>query len=173
MSRQLFSNYPMIEYRGLNIRNLMLSVRIVKDVLQRFTSASPLTLEEGETATMVAHDYYGSVDYVWLVLMANNMTDPYSQWYKSQEQFQAYIIKKYGSLQQAYVAISHYQTPNGLIVTPVTHQYASLFDQSSLTAVMAYDHELTINESRRVINLIDADQAPRISLELDRALNNQ
>ena len=173
--KQYFANHPVIEYRGLSLRNLMLSARVVKAALTNASVMYPYTLEEGDTPTMIAYDYYGSVDYVWLVLLSNNMIDPYTQWYKSQADFDAYIIKKYGSIEAAMNTIDHFSNRSDISaakVSATTFQYMSADERTLLDPVSAYDTEVSLNESRRVINLIDASNAPRISLELERLLQN-
>lgn len=172
--RQYFSNHPVINYRGLNIRNLMLNAQVVKSALAKNSVVYPYTLEEGDAPTIIAYDYYDSVDYVWLVLMSNGMIDPYSQWYKSQNDFEQYIVKKYGSVPAALSTVHHYaHTTDDSYpqVTPTTYQYMDAEEQALFQPVYAYDYELQLNESRRVINLIDNRQAARISLELERLLN--
>jgi hypothetical protein len=171
--RQYFSNHPVIEYRGLNIRNLMLSARVVKDVLSKSTLLYPYTLEEGETPTMLAYDYYGNIDYVWLIFLANNMIDPVTDWYKSQDDFDQYLIKKYGSIEEAMGTIHHYRSISDLSAPEVsaeTYQYATLEERGLLSPVSAYDFEVSSNEIKRNINLIDRSQAAKISLELERLL---
>lgn len=175
MSRQYFSNHPLIEYRGLNIRNLMLSARLVKDVLSKVTLIYPYTLEEGETPTMIAHDYYGSIDYVWLVLMSNDMIDPVTDWYKQQEDLDLHIIKEYGSLEAAHSTIHHYISSDSSISLPEvsveTYQHATLQEQGLLSPVSAYDTLFSLNEKKRRIQLIDASQAQKLSLELSKLLS--
>jgi hypothetical protein len=57
-------------------------------------------------------------------------------------------------------------------VTPTTYNYMLAEDRIQLTPVSIYEYEQQLNESRRTINLIDANQAPRIALELERLLND-
>lgn len=173
--KNYFANYPVITYRGLNIRNLMLNAQVVKGVLSKTSVVYPYTLEEGDTPTMIAYDYYGSVDYVWLVLMSNNMIDPYTDWYKSQLDFAAYIDKKYGSHPYAMSTIHHYKhntDPDYPMVTPTTYAYMLPEEQGQFSPVYIYDYEQQRNEARRTINLIDSAHAPRIALELERLLND-
>ena len=173
MARQYFLNHPIIEYRGLKLRNLLLSARAVKGVLSKTTLIYPYTLSDGDTPQMIAYDYYGSVDYVWLVLLSNEMVDMYSDWYKSDDQLNEYIKKKYGSLDAAFATIHHYTNRSDLSATEVsvtTYQHATPLEQGQLDPVYAYDFEVAQNESKRTINLIDKAAAAKISLELERLL---
>lgn len=171
--RQYFANHPVIEYRGLNLRNLMLSAGIVKGVLNKMSVAYPYTLNEGDTPNMVAYDYYGSVEYVWLVFLANHIVDPYTQWYKSQSDFESYVTKKYGSIESAMITTHHFSNQTDLSapeVSVTTYQHATPEEQGVLTPVSNYDFEVSQNEIKRSIMLVDKSQAARISLELERLL---
>lgn len=170
--RQYFSNHPVITYRGLNIRNLMLNAQVVKGVLSKTSVVYPYTLEEGDTPTMIAYDYYGSVDYVWLVLLSNDMIDPYTDWYKGTLDFESYLAKTYGSVANAMSTIHHYAGTDLVDATPTTYQYMTAEEQGLYHPVYVYDWEASRNEARRTINLIDSNSAPRIALELERLLND-
>ncbi len=173
MSKQYFSNHRKIDYGNLKIRNLMSSAKLIRGVLDQVSVTYPYTLQDGETPNMIAADYYGSVEYVWLILMANNIVDPYTQWFKGQMDFDQYIIKKYGSIAQAQQLISHYSDPNDPTrpdVSPTTYAFLPLSELTGLEPVYAYDAEVTLNESRRTINLIAARHAATISLEIERLL---
>lgn len=173
--RQYFSNHPVITYRDLQIRNLMLSARVAKGVLDKVSVVYPYTLEDGDTPTMIAYDYYGSVDFVWLVLLANNIVDPYTQWYKSQYDLDQYIAKTYGSIAEAMATTHHYahNTDDTYpMVTPTSFAYLESEFKSQFHPVSVYDYEVSLNEARRTINLIDSNKASQIALELERLLND-
>ena len=57
--------------------------------------ALPYTIKEGYKPEDVAYAYYGSTDYTWLVMMSNNIIDPYHQWPMAEADFNAYITDKY------------------------------------------------------------------------------
>jgi len=63
----------------------------------KFTSIdySNYLLKDGDTPEMIAHYYYDDVELAWLVLLSNDIVDPYTQWYKTQEQLEEYIKVQY------------------------------------------------------------------------------
>lgn len=167
-----FSNHPMIEYNGNVMRNIMLSCRVTKDILDKTAVYYPYTLKDGDRPTSVAFDYYGSVDYVWLVLFSNDIVDPITDWFKSQTEFDAYIEKIYGSLPAAMSTIHHYELTSDStypIITPTTYQYMSHEDpvRAQLVAVDTYTWETRNNEAKRTIKLISKSYAAKIALELE------
>ena len=51
------------------------------------------TLDEGDKPESVAYYYYDNPEYAWLVLMANDIVDPYTQWYKTTEELELFRVK--------------------------------------------------------------------------------
>lgn len=171
--RPYFGNFKPVMYQGLKLRNIMHSAQLAKGIIDKATVSYPYTLQDGDTPNIIAYDYYGSVEYVWLVLLANNILDPYTDWYKSQEQFDSYIIKKYGSCAEAQALIHHYtivNDPDQVDVTPETYLYMGDGEGIGLTPVYAYEWETSINEPKRTINLIDKSVAAKIAFELEKVL---
>lgn len=96
MSRY-FTYFPIIDYQGKEVRNITRRSKIRDDILGDPFIYLPYTITDGEKPETVAQLYYGSVDDTWLVLLANNMTDPYYDWPMSDEEFDQYFIDKYAS----------------------------------------------------------------------------
>jgi hypothetical protein len=97
MSRY-FTYFPIIDYQGKQIRNITNRSKIRDEILSDPFIYLPYTVIDGEKPETIAQSYYGSVDDTWLVLLANNMTDPYYDWPLSDEEFDQYFIEKYSEL---------------------------------------------------------------------------
>lgn len=176
MSKMYFSNHLKIQYGDLKLRNLMSSAKLIRGVLNKASVTYPYTLQDGDTPNMVAADYYGSVEYVWLVLLSNDIIDPYTQWFKGQLDFDEYLKRKYGSIETTMSTISHYNAPfddSRPDVTLTTYAFMDADERSGLEPVSIYDAEVTKNESKRTINLIAAHSASTISLEIERLLGTK
>ncbi len=93
-----FTNYPTIEYQGKKVRDLTKRSKARDDVLQDPYIFLPYTVREGEKPETIAQLYYGSVDDTWMVLLANNITDPYYEWPMDDEEFNQYFIDKYSEI---------------------------------------------------------------------------
>ena len=172
--KQYFKNHPLINYNGQQMRNLLSSAQITKEVLASTTNFLPYKIQEGDTITSVAFNYYGSVDYAWLVLFSNDATDIYSFWPKTEEQIQEYIIKNYGSMDAGYKYIHHYYHKTDPYYPPIT-QTTFMFaltpaEQNNFFPKFLYDHLVEENEKKRQISLIDKVYAARIALELEKKL---
>lgn len=90
-----FENFPIIEYQGRKVRDITRRNMFIKNVSTNPYLFLPYTVKEGERAEDVAEFYYGSVDYIWLVYLANNIIDPYHQWPMDVKTFNNYLIEKY------------------------------------------------------------------------------
>jgi hypothetical protein len=97
MSRY-FSKYPLIQYQGKTVRDLSRRSKVRDELLVDPYIFLPYTVREGEKPETIAQLYYGSVDDTWLVLLANNMTDPYYDWPMDDEEFNQYFIDKYAEI---------------------------------------------------------------------------
>ena len=90
-----FENFPIIEYEGRRVRDISRRSNFIRAVSNNPYLYYPYTVSEGERAEDIAQFYYGSVDYVWLVYMANNIIDPYYEWPMDPQTFNDYLVEKY------------------------------------------------------------------------------
>lgn len=92
---------------------------LCKDITRRVTMEDKLklnpslyhryTIGETERADLLAHSYYEDSYYDWLIYLNNGIVDPYYGWYMDMYDFNNYILKKYGSIEQAQKRIKYYQ----------------------------------------------------------------
>lgn len=90
-----FENFPVIEYNGKLVRDITRRNEFLNSIRTNPYLFLPYTVKEGERPEDVAEFYYGSVDYVWLVYLANNIVDPYHEWPMDEFTFNEYLIEKY------------------------------------------------------------------------------
>jgi hypothetical protein len=156
------------------LRELMSNARIAREVLDQGVLFYPYTLQDGDTPTSIAFDYYGSIEYDWLVLFSNEIVDPVYGWYMSQDDFDAYIEANYGSVPAAMALIHHYESSvGGLQYTPTSYAYNTTgLDENGLVLypVDSYTWEERNNAARRSIKLINKTYAASIALELEKKL---
>lgn len=193
-----FETFRNLRYYGTVATNLTARTVFVEKLKELSSVYYPFVIEDGDTADNIAAKYYGDSSFDWLVYMANNIIDPYTQWPKTQLEFNDYIIKKYGSIQVAQTEIVFYRKDpeinyisidgitysdtnpnNGLYtkvetyddirITPDT--YAELNNPTDYEPITAYDYELEENEAKRHIVLIDDTLADKIYSELRDLMN--
>ena len=91
-----FENFPTITYEGQRVKDITRRNSFTKMVSTNPLLYLPYTIKESERAEDIAHFYYGSTDYTWLVYISNNIIDPYHQWPMAAADFNSYLIEKYG-----------------------------------------------------------------------------
>lgn len=122
-----------------------------------------------ERPDTIASKYYGSPDYTWLVLIANDIRDTYD-WPMDERQFQEYLTKVYGSVSAAKQQIVYYKNAAGLNIDQTTWNTLSITQRSTLSA---YDQEVAVNEAVRRIRLIPKSMLPIIERQLTQVLGTQ
>lgn len=172
----MFKPYPTISYR---IPGTTKSIPVT-DITRRFSVSNFLrnskvtfdeyVVQDGERPDMVADGYYGDSTLDWLVLLTNEIHDSYYEWPLSYEQFSAYLIQKYGSVEYTLQTNHHYEKiiqknqividygeqrilPEKTLVVDYT-TYLTLID-SDRKNVSIFEYENDLNEQHRNIYLID------------------
>lgn len=171
-----FRPFPTISYRVPGSKNSIPAI----DITRRFSVANFINnskasfdeyhIGDGERPDMLAYDYYQDETLDWLILLTNEIIDPYFEWPRSYEQMQAYITQKYGSIAAANQTVHHYEKiiqqqqiindrgeqrilPEKTLIVDYT-TYATL-TSSERRIVSNYDYEIKANDDRRHIYLID------------------
>jgi hypothetical protein len=171
-----FTYFSKIQYRIPNSKKYISATNITKRfAISNFLKNSAVTFDEyyiqdGERPETIAYDYYGDVSMDWLVLLTNEIHDPYFQWALSYEQFNAYLRDKYGSVEYTMKTNHHYEqiiqqrreysddgiqrivSEKTLIVDYSTYTSLAAFERKAITI---YDYENDLNETRRHIYLLD------------------
>lgn len=152
---------------------------VLRRLLNRSVLFFPDHVKDGERADTVAMRVYNNPRLDWLIYFTNSIIDPRFEWPLGYYDFEAYLIGKYGSVENA-----HRTTHNHLKIVQLEKEtndttvpertvvvdertYQSLPDDHR-RLVTKYMHESDLNESRRKIKLIKAEFVPQILREMDR-----
>jgi hypothetical protein len=172
MSLEYFDNFPAIQYKNTEAKNLLVRVGVRESTLNNNILYLPLTIDEFERPDTVSNDLYNNSAYDWSIRLVNKQVDPYFDWYLSTEQFEKYIAKKYGSLRSAQNTIVHYKdVTNSIIINNTTYDLLDAGDQASYTAITAYDYELELNELKKVIKVVSPSAIEEMAKTLEKKLN--
>ena len=174
-SRGYFSDFPQIEYQAKIARSIMARPRIASSLLSNPAAVYSYTVNNDLRPDQVAHLYYGDSELLWLIFLANNIVDPYYGWPLTQNVFEDFLISKYGSIALAKSTIKHYRYQEKdkatdekwktkEIITKETYDLNGTFSTlrtisnaqlQRYQAVTAFIYEEELNESKRVIKMID------------------
>lgn len=90
-----FSNFPTTQFGTVDLLDITRKARLDKIVKENALAYMNYTVEEGERPEDVAFYYYDDPSYAWLVLLANNIIDPYTHWPKDMRTFEEYLKVQY------------------------------------------------------------------------------
>lgn len=111
MSDNYFANFPLITYNGTTTRNITerVSIDVTRHPAAAPTIYYPYDLKNNLRADNVADYYYGSPYVDWVIYLANGILDPYYDWYLYPDQFEQFIIQKYGSIATAQQKVAYFR----------------------------------------------------------------
>ncbi len=142
-----FSFLPNIKYvsrttdRSANdefiaVKNIFRRARLRDDLASVATAFNDYVIAEDLRPEQVAQELYGDPRFDWVVLVANNITNIRNEWPLNNNDFQKYILEKYGS-EDELAKVHHYKTTPHYddyrrIVIPNGIKVDSNFDMSYL-----------------------------------------
>ena len=149
-----FENFPTIDYDPIGTKD----TKTIKDILSRVTVKTAIKknhalferydIRDGETPESVAYTMYGSASLHWVVLMFNDIIDPFYGWPLSTRNFEAYIRDKYTVPE----GIHHYEIAQSSGSDSIKVKVES--DVVGASAISNYDYEAAINDSKKQIKLL-------------------
>ena len=189
---EYFQHYPQINYDITGIKptktktviNLMANAKlrsiIKNDIINYFSYSIP----ESERPDITSFKIYGDVKYTWLIFLINEIYDPIFDWPLNSREFGNYVKNKYGTLAAAKNGVHHYEKivrqrieatgtteaiPLACLEVDIT-TYDAL-DAADRNIVYCYDWEITRNDAKREIKLIDRRYVAEILSEHSEKLN--
>ncbi len=170
-----FAKFPIILYdiAGNKVQKVVTDIvhrAKIRDIVINNTAVYyPYTVTDSDTPEIIAAKYYGFSGYHWLVLMANDIIDPYYDWPLDYDNFQASMNALYGDLRIAKQTLFNYLDEFGNVIDQTT--YNALPDEERST-ISAYDYWFSINENKRNIKLVDKIYVDRIDQELNKLFSS-
>ena len=186
-----FSSFPTITWNNFEMVDISRRAVVLKKLRGNPYLFAPYVCGEDDTIENIAQYYYGDPKLSWMVALANNIVDPYSDFFKNQTKLKLFIAQKYRA-----EAITHYQnsnitddnviawTQNTTITDNIIHYYSQYNKEVQITKetfakypngeflpMRAYDYEQEENESKRTIQLIDVQFVGQIENEMKALLN--
>lgn len=104
-----FDKIPTITYNDNLCKNLLARARLSDNVRKQKTAFYPYTMDAEDRVDNLSNMYYDDPGYTWLIWMTNNTIDPYFDFPLNEDDFNSYIISKYGSYYNAAHKIKVYR----------------------------------------------------------------
>jgi len=153
-----------------SVTNIMKRVKFKPEVIEDISEYYPYIVKDGERPDIISNNQYDTVAFAYLILLINDIQDPIFDWPLSTQQFEQFIMNKYGSLDSAMVTTKNYyqiiraEVPRTGIAERIPEvkfivdetTYNSL-DQTLRISQTNYDWEDELNNDKKEIRLISPD----------------
>ena len=153
-----FGAFPLIlvdpkgEGKTKLVTNLLRRVALRAKIKTNIAVFDTYDVKEGESPESIAFKLYGDVEYHWIVMLMNDITDRYHQWPMTTPQFLSYLEEKYSNPN----ATHHYEITQTSGDTTVKINVGTVnTDYPSATAVTNFEYEEAEQDTKRQIRLLD------------------
>lgn len=104
-----FTKFPTIYYNGTLCKDISRSARFTEESRNQTSLFYPVEIDAGFRADNLAEAYYQDSEMDWLIWLTNDIIDPYYDWYLSEQEFENFIVSKYGDYPTAIKKIKFYR----------------------------------------------------------------
>ena len=162
MTKPYFRQVPNFEYVSRNpgdkyiseyipVKNLFKRGKLREDIFGNLSFFEKYSIIGDERPDNVAFKFYGDETLDWVVLLSNNILNIQSEWPMSQRTFDEVMLERYGSYEELYSGIHHYETEeiknslgitvlqSGLRITPTWKTNGNFLEtiNSTITTIAA------------------------------------
>lgn len=192
-----FNKFPKLVYSRDNqtslVTNLLNRVDVIKDKLDSSAIFYEYDIQEGDTPEIIASKYYDDAELHWVVMLFNDVYDPFYDWPLTYQQFNSFIEDKYGNTATAQSTIHHYEkivestdsysgttTKNVYIVdltsynaivesteTKTFNNGTKVTVKTSKRAVDCLTYENELSDSKRKIKLVKRELIPEVKRQFE------
>jgi hypothetical protein len=155
------------------VKNLFKRGKLREDIFQNLSFFTKYKIEGEDRPDNVAFKVYQDSSLDWLVLISNNVVNVQTEWPLNANDFDEFLLKKYGDYNTLYNGVHHYETPEiknsqGITIVPAGLQVQSDYSVSyfdfyidsteTLTniaiPVTNYEYETKLEEDKRNIFIL-------------------
>lgn len=122
MVQRYFDKFPKTTYSNTEVVDITRRVVLLDSVSKNPYAFQTYELDVYERPDQFSTRYYQDPYQSWLLYLTNKIIDPYYEWYLSQDEFNEFITKKYGSIYDAQNKIKNYKN-NWVGVENIPTQY--------------------------------------------------
>ena len=156
----------------IRVKNLFKRGKLADDIFPNLSFFTKYQIEGDDRPDNVAYKVYNDATVDWVVLLSNNYTNIQSEWPLLQNDFDRYLLDKYGTYEKLNAA-HHYETTeikniDGATITPAGLTVASDYSvtyydaatgqevekENTATEVTNYEYESKIEDEKRNIYLL-------------------
>lgn len=180
----LFGYFPAIDYKNAPTANIFKPHGdYFNDIIKKFVVRKYI-LSGSPRPETVSYELYGDTKYYWILLFLNEIYDPFYDWICPEEIVHQYALKRYENLPDKEGTVLYHVDESGelyfrMVEYPIgsgvwydegdkTYRYKQY--TGTLVPVTAIEHELSVNESKRTINVLNPADLGRFMDEYTRMM---
>ena len=137
-----YTNYQFSSTLTKAYKNISLRPVLSEELFGEASNLESYSIEDGETPETIAYDKYGDATFHWIVMLANNFFNIYTDWPMSEAVFDEYLKDKY-----------RVQTDSDGVERTLTDTQVQEFLEFAGTPANNYNSD---------INLHDSDNSPKV-----------
>jgi len=92
-----FNFYPKIVKDNTLVTDIITRIALRSELADKLSLFYPYNLQDGDTPELIAFKYYKDPEKHWIVLLTNEIVDPFFDWPLNNFQFEKYLDEKYKS----------------------------------------------------------------------------
>lgn len=155
-----FKKFPKIEYNGTTMPDISIRYKINKLVKESVNTYELYRLSEGEKPEDVSYRMYGDVTYHWVVLMMNDIADPFDGWFRNDEEMEIFLTDKYAG---EIDSVHHYEDADGY--------YINDYADTSTNTITNREYEESLNDNLREIKVLRPAYLSQLITEFESTIN--
>lgn len=157
----------------VSVNNITKFATITKKYRDNPNLSLDYVIKDGDRPELISNRIYGTVQYWWVVLLMNSISNVYEEWPLDDEQLTKYMDIKYPN--NSLSDIHHYEDIMGDWSDPTAISLSKGISAKTaaeiynLTPVSIYEYEKNVNDSKRYIKLVDPDYVDGLVREMKEA----
>jgi len=162
-----FTKLGSVNYNNSVVTNILTSIRFKEAVKQTVTNYYPYTVREGDRPDTIAQFYYEDERYYWVVLLSNNIVDPYYEWPLSVNDFRKFIIKKYNSIELAQSKTAFYRNAwynDDTILSPAGYEALPTARKKYWNSIIGFNGNVVSYERKKEDTILETNKVVEVTV---------
>lgn len=157
----IFSRFPKtIEQFNFNtITDISIKIDFINNIKNNVVLFSKRIVRDNEKPEDIAYEEYGDPELYWIILLLNDIINPYYDWILNDDRLLEYVKFKYGS--ENVYAIHHYINEDG--------EWCNSTEIGAVP-VSNLTHEQNQNEEKRTIKILKREYLQQVLNEYTRIM---
>lgn len=139
----------------ITIKNFFRRGKIFEEIFNDLVFFQKYSIRGDERPYMVANQIYSDPTLDWVIFLSNNIINVQNEWPLPQNEFDSIMLKKYGSYENLYSGIHHYET--ALVTDSRNRIFIEEGKRISPTWKTNGNYIETINSKIESLNIINPD----------------